>query len=128
MPTTAAHDPAAVASASMASSSEVDPRTATVPPRRNPPQGNSSANSGRTGNTRVRSAGTALSPLATPTAAETAEDLLAGSSIGTAGADIDTPPHTNSHRGETARPSNACSTLATGSCVFKTYEPGVRGS
>jgi hypothetical protein len=85
MPTTAAHDPAAVASASRASISEVDPRTATVLPRRSPPQGNRSANSARTGNTRARSAGTAPSPL----------------SLAIAGADIrHTSPHQRAPRGD----------------------------
>ncbi|HEX5115956.1 MAG TPA: hypothetical protein VFW65_12230 [Pseudonocardiaceae bacterium] len=50
-PTTAAHEPAAVAAASMISKSLLDPSTATVDLNGRPPAGNSAATSGRTGRT-----------------------------------------------------------------------------
>lgn len=68
-PTTAPHEPSVVALASRANSSDVDPRTDTVLPRRRPPQGNRSARPACTGSTCpvVWSAGAAVSPLAVPT-------------------------------------------------------------
>ncbi|MGW5053175.1 hypothetical protein [Actinokineospora sp. NPDC004072] len=50
-PTTAAQAPSATAPPNNATNNARDPRTPTVAPRRNPPQGNKGANSSGTGNT-----------------------------------------------------------------------------